>query len=82
MAYLPEATTRVSVPSPIAALGVVAARLKRAYVRRAHRHEVAGLLTLEEHMLRDMGVNRDDVREALTHRDPSLHLARIARRRG
>ena len=82
MAFLQDSTTtRPVVPSP-ASVGVVAlARIRRAWTRRVHRHEVEGMLTLDAHILADMGIDRDDVREALTHRDPSVHLSRAAARR-
>jgi uncharacterized protein YjiS (DUF1127 family) len=48
-----------------------------------HRQEAAGLLELSDHQLADIGLTRDDVRQALTTsplHDPTNELARVAGR--
>ena len=46
------------------------------------RHEIAQLLDKQDWLLADMGITRQDVREALSQRgDPSLRLRALAAKR-
>lgn len=67
------------IPGPMDVLHAV----KKWIVRRNKRNRLAVLLDQEDWVLKDMGVTRGDVYEALAHRgDPALHLrALVARRR-
>ncbi|WP_421726623.1 DUF1127 domain-containing protein [Bauldia sp.] len=61
--------------------GARAIAVLRAY---RNRRAVANLLSLDPHMLGDMGVTPHDVRSALASRitdDPSTHLASLAQER-
>ena len=50
--------------------------------RKQKRREIMTLLQQDEWVLKDMGITRDDVREALAYGgDPSLHLRALAARR-
>ncbi len=67
-----------------AAHGAVAngvAVFTRAWTILRHRREVHGLLTFDDHMLRDIGITRGDVVAALVTsgtRDPSTRLRVLA----
>ena len=50
-----------------------------AWARGRKRHEIERMLEFDDAMLRDIGVSRDDVRQALTTDDPSAALTRSAR---
>ena len=58
-------------------------RILRKWARRHQkRREIAGLLAQEDWVLKDMGISRGDVHEALAYRgDTSLHLRALAARR-
>ena len=56
--------------------------MKKWARRQQKRREIIKLLTQEDWVLRDMGITRGDVREALAFRgDASLHLRALAARR-
>lgn len=79
MAYIDHRSgTGTFIPSPYDA-----SRMLRKWLRRRNkRKEVAAMLKCEDWVLKDMGISRGDVREALSHKgDPSLHLRALASRR-
>ena len=66
------------VPSPFAVLREGVRRLFDGYAKRAKRHEVERMMGLDDHLLADIGVTRDDVHYALSRDEPSRALARSA----
>jgi uncharacterized protein YjiS (DUF1127 family) len=80
MAFIERKARRTTfVPGPFDLIKMARKSMKR----RNKRKEFAVLLNQEDWVLKDMGVTRQDVREALaTKGDPALNLrALIARRR-
>jgi len=79
MAYTEHHTkTFIFIPSPQDLL-----RVARKWMTRQRKHrEIAALLQQEEWVLKDMGITRGDVHEALAFKgDSSLHLRALAARR-
>lgn len=83
MAYIPFSRDDEApfVPSPWDVTRRVWARASRGWTARRDRHEIERLLEFDPALLRDIGVSRDDVRQALTTREPSVALERAARGR-
>ncbi len=66
------------IPSPLDIFGI----LQKWIVRRRKRRQIAALLEQEDWVLKDMGVTRGDVHEALaTSGNPALNLRAIAAKR-
>jgi len=71
-------TTSIFIPNPLDILRL----LRKWNTRRIKRDQMAVLLEQEDWVLKDMGITRGDVHEALSHHDnPALHLKALAARR-
>ena len=80
MAFIERSARRTTfVPGPFDLIKLARKQMKR----RSKRKQLAVLLNQEDWVLKDMGVTRLDVREALAKKgDPALNLrALVARRR-
>ena len=79
------AEARQSIPAAaLKAVTVVLRQVRQLAVAFWHRRQVAGLLDLDDRMLKDIGITRFDVTAALStplHRDPTLDLAQFAAER-
>jgi len=70
------------IPSPFQVAVATLKRFLDTHTKRRERSEVAKLLTMDDRILHDMGVTRDDVHAALATSDhPSCSLQVVATRR-
>ncbi|MBD9371167.1 DUF1127 domain-containing protein [Rhizobium sp. ARZ01] len=80
--YLDVATYRSPVPSVLARVRMYVIRMMRIW---RNRSAVNRLHELDDHMLLDVGLRREDVRSALASSyywaDPDIHLTMAARER-
>ncbi len=78
MAFIENRTrTSIIIPGPQDLLRTIG----KWTVRRQKRNEVAQMLNFEDWVLKDMGITKGDVREALAFKgNPSLHLRALAAR--
>lgn len=73
-----HSSTLLVIPGP----GDLIRGLKKWIKRRQDRRKIEILLKQEDWVLRDMGITRGDVREALAAKpNPSMHLRALAARR-
>jgi uncharacterized protein YjiS (DUF1127 family) len=66
----PQVLAAANAVAPARAVAVLAGRIGSAWTRWRHRRQVAALLDLDDRLLRDLGLARGDVFEALS--DPSV----------
>jgi uncharacterized protein YjiS (DUF1127 family) len=78
---MPTTSAKPGLSGPIlASLSAAVARFVRPFVEAwRHRHDLALLAAMDDHMLRDIGLTRTDVSDAMSQpmwRDPTLVLVR------
>lgn len=73
----------IHVPAPAAVANTLLARLRAGWTARKNRAEIEALLTAPDFVLRDIGVSRGDVVEALSKPavETGLHLKLLAAKR-
>jgi uncharacterized protein YjiS (DUF1127 family) len=77
----PQVLAAANAVAPARAVAVLAGRIGTAWKRWRNRRQVAELLALDDYLLRDLGVARGDVFEALSDAsvsDASIHLCASA----